>query len=241
MSVQWIKDVDTGELYPVQNDFDYEPPAHLEIPEYQTVDYYKTRQMIIEQLQNQLIAAQNHIEAIENEKTSDDNNSIETVNDVSAENVSRSEMRLNSDVNYEGKSESFDFLASLKFVGLILLVCSLFAMGIYVFPKLKDIEINIPNVSEQQTVDYEVSPFYEIGSIPIYSSEQGISLYLNRKEQEQPQERQETEQKQSDKEVLQNGIDYIISRLSNLIAPLIAILFSFFVINLVIKFMRINM
>ena len=231
MFVKWIRDVDTGELYPIKNDFDYETPAHLETPEYMTIDYDKTKKMTIEQLQNQLIAAQNHIEAIENEKTLD-NNFTATVNDVSSEIV--------SSLKHE-KSNSFDFLASLKFVGLILLVCSLFAMGIYVFPKLKDIEINIPNVSEQQTVDYEVSPFYEIGSIPIYSSEQGISLYLNRKEQEQPQERQETEQKHSDKEVLQNGIDYIISRLSNLIAPLIAILFSFFVINLVIKFMRINM
>ena len=239
MPIQWIRDVDTGELYPMLCDCNYEPPAHLEIPEYQTVDYDKTRQMTIEQLQNQLIAAQNHIEAIENEQTSD-NNSVETVNDVSAEIVSRSEMRLNSDVNYDGKSESFDFLASLKFVGLILLVCSLFAMGIYVFPKLKDIEINIPNVSEQQTVDYEVSPFYEIGSIPIYSSDEGVSLYLNEKDKE-PHEQQETEQKQSDKEVVQNEIDYLISRLPNFIVPLITALSSVFVVNLVIKFMRINM
>lgn len=151
MPIQWIKDVDTGELYPMLCDCNYEPPAHLEIPEYQTVDYDKTRQMTIEQLQNQLIAAQNHIEAIENEKTSD-NNSVETVNDVSAEIISRSEMRLNSDVNNEGKSESFDFLASLKFVGLILFACIVFAMGIYVFAQENDIEINIPNVSEQQTV-----------------------------------------------------------------------------------------
>ena len=226
---EWIKDVDTGELYPVQNDFDYETPAHLEIPEYQTVDYDKTRQMTIEQLQNQLIAAQNHIEAIENEKTSD-NNSIETVNDVSAEVVSIPE-----------KSSNHNIVSAISLSIIFGLVIFVFGLGLKAFISENDIEINIPNVSEQQTVDYEVSPFYEIGSIPIYSSEQGISLYLNRKEQEQPQERQETEQKQSDKEVLQNGIDYIISRLSNLIAPLIAILFSFFVINLVIKFMRINM
>lgn len=151
MPIQWIRDVDTGELYPVQNDFEFEAPAHLETPEYNAVDYDKTRQMTIEQLQNQLTAAQNHIEAIENEKTPN-NNSVETVNDVSAEIVSRSEMRLNSDVNNEGKSESFDFLASLKFVCLILFACIVFAMGIYVFAQENGIEINIPNVSEQQTV-----------------------------------------------------------------------------------------
>lgn len=123
MFVKWIRDVDTGELYPIKNDFDYETPAHLETPEYMTIDYDKTKKMTIEQLQNQLIAAQNHIEAIENEKTSD-NNFTATVNDVSSEIVSS----LKHD-----KSNSFDFLASLKFVGLILLACIVCAMGIYVF------------------------------------------------------------------------------------------------------------
>lgn len=235
MPIQWIRDVDTGELYPVQKDFDYEPPAHLETPEYQTVDYDKTRQMTIEQLQNQLIAAQNHIEAIENEKTSD-NNSVETVNDVSAEVVSRSEMRLNADVNYDGKSKSFDFLASLKFVGLILFACIVFVMGIYVFSQENGIEINIPNVSEQQTVDYEVSPFYEIGSIPIYSSEQGISLYLNQKEQEQPQEQQETEQEQEQSE---NGLKELLSSQLLKFLSIFIVIFGFKLgISFVMKVMR---
>lgn len=233
MSVQWIRDTDTGELYPIQNDFDYEIPAHLEIPEYQTVDYDKTRQMTIEQLQNQLIAAQNHIEAIENEKTSD-NNSVETVNDVSAEIVSRSEKWLNADVNYEGKSKSFNFFAVLKFFGLILLVCSVFVMVIYVFSQENGIEINIPNVSEQQTVDYEVSPFYEIGSIPIYSTEQGISLYLNRKEQEQPQERQETVQEQSNTNFMQK----YKSLLFRILSIIITILGFRFAISFLMKIIR---
>lgn len=111
--VDWIRDTETGELYPVETDFTYEVPAHLETPEYTTIDYDKTREMTIEQLQNQLIAAQNHIEAIESEKTSD-NNSAVTVNEVSPEFVSRSEMRLNTDVNYEGKSKSFDFFFKYK-------------------------------------------------------------------------------------------------------------------------------
>lgn len=228
MFVKWIRDVDTGELYPIKNDFDYETPAHLETPEYMTIDYDKTKEMTIEQLQNQLIAAQNHIEAIENEKTLY-NNFTATVNDVSSEIV--------SSLKHE-KSNSFDFLASLKFVGLILLVCSLLAMGIYVFPKLKDIEINIPNVSEQQTVDYEVSPFYEIGSIPIYSSEQGISLYLNRKEQDQPQERQETEQEQSESYTENNFIQLLENNLLSVLPILISVLVSCSVIRLLFKFVH---
>lgn len=136
MSVQWIRDVDTGELYPVQNDFEFEAPAHLETPEYQTVDYDKTRQMTIEQLQNQLTAAQNHIEAIENEKTSD-NNSVETVNDVSAEIVSESDF----------KKDWNDWYPII----ILILVCTVVCVvGILVF---RD-EINeaLQNAAEYQTV-----------------------------------------------------------------------------------------
>lgn len=226
MSIQWIKDVDTGELYPVQNDFDYEIPAHLDTPEYQTVDYDKTRQMTIDQLQNQLIAAQNHIEAIENEKTSD-NNSVETVNDVSAEVVSISE-----------KSSNHNIVSAISLSIIFGLVFFVFVLGLKAFISENEIEINIPNVSEQQTVDYEVSPFYEIGSIPIYSSEQGISLYLNRKEQEPPQERQDTEQEQSDKEASQNGLNYLISNLLSIISPLLIVLFSLIAVKFLVNFIR---
>lgn len=111
-------------------------------------------------------------------------------------------------------------------------------MGIYVFSKLKDIEINIPNVSEQQTVDYEVSPFYEIGSIPIYSSEQGISLYLNRKEQDQPQERQETEQEQSESYTENNFIQLLENNLLSVLPILISVLVSCSVIRLLFKFVH---
>lgn len=149
--IDWIRDTETGELFPVESDFNFEAPAHLEIPEYITIDYDKTKEMTITELQNQLIAAQNHIEAIESEKTSD-NNSFVTVNEVSPEIVSTAEKRLNTDVNYEGKSKSFNFLASLQFFGVILLAFIAFAMGIYVFANENNIEISIPNIFEQQTV-----------------------------------------------------------------------------------------
>lgn len=177
--------------------------------------FVKTKQMTITELQNQLIAAQNHIEAIESEKTSD-NNSIATVNEVSPEIVSKSERRLNTDVNYEGKSKSFDFFVSLKFVFVILLACITFAMGIYIFAEENDIEISIANISEQQTIDYEVTPIPENVSIP-------------NPEQSEPQERQETEQEQSETNALQNSINFVLHFLP--------IIITIFVTKLAISFL----
>lgn len=185
MSTQWIKDVDTGELYPVQNDFEFETPAHLETPEYMTIDYDKTKQMTITELQDQLIAAQNHIEAIESEKTSD-NNSAVTVNEVSLEIVSISEKSSNHNI-------SSAIALSLVF-GLCFFV---FLFGLKVYMSENNIEISIPNISEQQTVDYEVTQIPENDSI------------LN-PEQSEPQERQGTEQEQSEINVFPNCINFAL-------------------------------
>lgn len=215
MSTQWIKDVDTGELYPVQNDFEFETPAHLETPEYMTIDYDKTKQMTITELQDHLIAAQNYIEAIESEKTSD-NNSIATVNEVSPEIVSRSE-----------KTSSHNISSVIVF-SVLLGLGFLLILGLKVYMAENDIEISIPNISEQQTVDYEVTPIPENDSI-------------SNTEQSEPQERQGTEQKQSDKEVLKNGIDYLVSRLLSMIAPLLTVLLSLFTVRFVFNLMRNSM
>lgn len=213
MSVKWIKDTDTGELYPIKDDFEFETPAHLETPDYNIVDYDKTREMTIEQLQNQLIAAQNHIEAIKNEKTSDNNSEV-TVNDVSPEIVSRSEKRLNADVAYNGKSKSFDFFAILKYVSVVLLLCIVSAIGIYVFSQENGIDISFTNSSENNSSDYEISPIPEIGSIPVYSGDYGVSLYLNEKDKEpqEQQEQQETEQEQSESGI-KKSLSYLLSKL----------------------------
>lgn len=235
MSVKWIKDTDTGELYPIKDDFEFEAPAHLETPEYNTVDYDKTRQMTIDQLQNQLIAAQNHIEAIENEKTFDNNSNV-TVNDVSPEVVSCSEKRLNADVAYNGKSKSFDFFASLKFVSVVLLLCIVSAFGIYVFSRENGIDINITNSSENNSSDYEITPIPEIGSIPIYSSDEGVSLYLNEKykEPQEQQEQQETEQEQSE-----SGLKKLLANQLSKFLLIFITIFSFKLgISLVMKVMR---
>ena len=195
--IDWIRNTETGELFPVESDFDFEAPAHLEIPEYTTIDYDKTKEMTITELQNQLIAAQNHIEAIESEKTSD-NNSVATVNEVSPEIVSSPEKTSSHNIS------SFIVFSVLLGLGF------LFILGLKVYMLENNIEISIPNTSEQKSVDYELTIVPEIGSIPIYSSEQGTSLYLNPKEQEQPQEQQETEQEQSETNALQNSINFAL-------------------------------
>lgn len=96
-------------------------------------------------------------------------------------------------------------------------------MGVYSLFKENDIKINIPNTSEK-SVDYEITPIPEIVSIPIYSSEQGISLYLNKTEKEQPQEQQETEQNYID--ILQNCKKLVLRLLPLLVS---IILFKFIV------------
>lgn len=63
MAVKWIEDVDSGELFPVVEDDNFDIPEHLKDADYNEVDYDKTTRYTIEQLQNQLIAAQNKIEA----------------------------------------------------------------------------------------------------------------------------------------------------------------------------------
>lgn len=79
MSVKWIQDVDSGELFPVVEDENFDIPEHLKDVDYTEVDYDKTIQYTIEQLQNQLIAAQNQIEA-----TRQDSN-ISASSDISCE------------------------------------------------------------------------------------------------------------------------------------------------------------
>ena len=57
MSVQWVKDVDSGELFPVVDDESFDIPEHLKYADYNEVDYDKTTKYTISELQNQLLAA----------------------------------------------------------------------------------------------------------------------------------------------------------------------------------------
>lgn len=64
MSVEWRKDLESGELFPVLDDSDFEVPAHLQEAEYNSIDYEKTREVSILELQEQLSASQNQIKII---------------------------------------------------------------------------------------------------------------------------------------------------------------------------------
>lgn len=59
--VRWVKDVDSGELFPVSDESEIEIPAHLQESEYTPIDYDKTTEMTVLQLQEQLFAAQEQI------------------------------------------------------------------------------------------------------------------------------------------------------------------------------------
>ena len=61
MPVEWRKDVESGELFPVFDETEFEIPAHLKEAEYNSIDYEKTRELTITQLQEQLSVAENKI------------------------------------------------------------------------------------------------------------------------------------------------------------------------------------
>jgi len=67
MSVRWIKDVDSGELFPiVDEEEEFNIPEHLRASEHTAIDYEKTTKNIIADLQEQLTAAQEMIDVYKN-------------------------------------------------------------------------------------------------------------------------------------------------------------------------------
>ncbi len=59
--VEWVKDVDSGEIFPVYNVRELDIPEHLKEVETVEVDYDKTREKTILQLQEELTEAQERI------------------------------------------------------------------------------------------------------------------------------------------------------------------------------------
>lgn len=67
MLVKWVKDVDSGELFPiVEEEANFDIPYHLKICESTVVDYEETTKNTITDLQKQLIAAQEQIYVYKN-------------------------------------------------------------------------------------------------------------------------------------------------------------------------------
>lgn len=59
--VEWVKDVESGEIFPVYNVRELDIPEHLKEVEVTEVDYDKTREKTILQLQEELTEAQERI------------------------------------------------------------------------------------------------------------------------------------------------------------------------------------
>ena len=59
--VEWVKDVESGEIFPVYNIRELDIPEHLKDVEVTEVDYDKTRENTILQLQEELTEAQERI------------------------------------------------------------------------------------------------------------------------------------------------------------------------------------
>ena len=146
MSVKWIEDVDSGELFPVVEDDNFDIPEHLKDADYNEVDYDKTTQYTIEQLQNQLLAAQNQINEIKS--------------DTHANAVSEHLEELPPKTAEISKSH-FDWLGSLKFVSVVIDLAVVIALSLGGLKVLSDEGlINLrtnENIESVSTSDSKVS------------------------------------------------------------------------------------
>lgn len=142
MSVHWVKDVDSGELFPVVEDDNFDIPEHLKDADYNEVDYDKTTKYTIEQLQNQLIAAQNQI---------NENNQDTHVNVVS-EHLEELPPK-----TAEISKSHFDWLGSLKFVFVVIGLAVVIVLSLGGLNVLSDEGIIDISVSESGD-SYIISP-----------------------------------------------------------------------------------
>ena len=62
--VEWVKDVDSGEIFPVYDVREFDIPEHLKETEKSEIDYDKTRENTILQLQEELTEAQERIKLL---------------------------------------------------------------------------------------------------------------------------------------------------------------------------------
>lgn len=142
--VNWIKDVDTGELFPIPDNPYFEVPAHLELAEYTPVDYEKTTKMTIDELQNQLLAAQNQIEEMQ-----------KTESDTSPTEIIQYQGRLNvDDVFNKGKSRSFN----LNFVIYALVIVVLLIFVVFMCTsiiKSDSFDTSSSEITEYQVIEHQ--------------------------------------------------------------------------------------
>ena len=171
MSVQWVKDVDSGELFNVVDDESFDIPDHLKDADYNEVDYDKTTKYTIGELQNQLLAAQNQINEIKQETHS--NVVSEPLEELPTKTV-------------EISKSHFDWSKLLKYVAVPvacvgLLVLSLCGLKVLSDEGLIEFRTN-ENVESVSTSDSKVSisPVPVYGKIPAFTDGNGMYYYIDR-------------------------------------------------------------
>lgn len=214
--IKWIEDVDTGEFFPVQDDFEFEVPAHLEQSEYTPVDYDKTIAMTITELQDQLFSAQEHINTFENSQK-------ETSHQ-------HSDLALpEADTN---KSVSIPWRFILQFVAVFSIV--FFLLGsLFIFAKFISnndfvVDTNFSEKSDQ--INYELSVVPSSGSIPINSGSDSVPLYLNREKSESYKNDEIDHESEST-----SPFDFIINKVFIIFPVLISLICAKFAISFIIK------
>ncbi len=170
MSVRWVEDVDSGELFPVVDDESFDIPGHLKDADYNEVDYDKTTKYTIGELQNQLLAAQNQINEIKS--------------DTHANAVSEHLEELPPKTAEISKSH-FDWLGSLKFVFVVIGLAVVIALSLGGLKVLSDEGLinfrtneNIESVSTSDS-KVSVSPVPVYGKIPVFTDGNGMYYYID--------------------------------------------------------------
>lgn len=223
MSVKWIEDVDSGELFPVVEDENFDIPEHLKDADYNEVDYDKTTKYTIEQLQNKLIAAENQINEIKS--------------DTHANVVSEHLDELPSKTAEISKSH-FDWLGSLKFVSVVIGLAAVISLSLGGLKILSDegiIELrtneNLQSVSETNS-KVSISPVPVYGKIPAFTDGNGMYYYIDGdNSSDSKTDTSDTDTAEDDETETENN------PLLNWAFRFDAVIISIFVLRLVIKFM----
>lgn len=214
--IKWIKDADTGELFPVPDDFDYEIPEHLKTAECNHIDYEKTTRTTIDELQSRLTAAQNEIAVMQQEKGSTSVAEV-TVKEVYPETVS---------------TKRFDF--NLMKVIITIVVASIAIVTVvFAFKFASDNNFVIDTSTAKNTEsNYELSPIYTPGSVPIYTGDDGAALYINSNSSKSDvSQESEQESQQYTEQEKQNPLLNLILRLVIVILPLFGVRIAFKIIR----------
>ncbi len=137
--VEWVKDVESGEIFPVYNVREFDFPEHLKEVEVTEVDYDKTREKTILQLQEELTEAQERIKLMKATPISK-----EPCEDII---IAQKTYITSEDVNFEKVPKQHD----LKKIILIVIACIAVIVFSFLFFKYYN-SIPIETVEQVQQV-----------------------------------------------------------------------------------------